>query len=143
MKLPPHVKSGNSAAAIPRSPPVGELYYDTGRLALMCFDGASWVEIQSRTMPLAPTVQYPYVVICHLFADRVVGGFLDHMPVEPCEVWLFNQGLIQHCDFASYYDYLRDNRGNLSSEYRLTVRFRDEKIAEMFRIVWGGERVKK
>lgn len=141
--MTPHIKRGNSAAAIPSAPVLGELYFDTGRFALMCFDGASWVEMKSRTTPLAPSLEYPHAVFCHRHEDRDASlGMFDGMPLEPCELWLFDQGLRQNVDFASYYGSPEFHHTELS-EYRLVVRFKDPKQAEMFKIVWGGERVKK
>lgn len=116
----------------PPNSPVGTLFFDTGRYAMMAFTGTQWVEVESRPQAIDEE-NFPYKVE----GPTVVVGDNWQYATHDSEVWLLLHGYVQQVDWVSAPVYT----GIQLNRYRITFGFRDETVALHFKILWGGESV--
>jgi hypothetical protein len=116
----------------PANSPIGTLYFDTGRYAMMAFTGTQWVEIESRPQTIDDE-NFPYLVE----GPTVVTGEYWQYATHEAEVWLITHEYVQgiHWISAPIYTGIQMNR------YRIVFGFRDDQLALQFKILWGGEAV--
>ncbi|RYD39471.1 MAG: hypothetical protein EOP83_36720 [Verrucomicrobiaceae bacterium] len=112
----------------------GALYFDTGRYAMMCFDGTQWVEVETRPQTIDDE-NYPYLIE----GPTVVTGEYWQYAAHDAEVWLITNGYNQHTHWISAPVYT----GVMLNRYRIVFGFKDETLALQFKILWGGEPARK